>query len=145
MRSWVGILLFPLFGFRCLTSHPCTSAVLRNTLILGTIRTADSSLLPELVYRARYTRELFLPVRARLLRNQNFSLAERQGFLASLVLARLMHNAGTWDLSCPEHFGAFARPYMSFLRGSIRPPAWRPVSQTLSGAGVCSRELPAAI
>ena len=88
---------------------------------LGTIRTADSSLLPELMYRARYTRELFLPVRARLLRNQNFSLAERQGFLASLVLARLMHNAGTWDLSCPEHFGAFARPYMSFLRGSIRP------------------------
>ena len=88
---------------------------------LGTIRTADASLLPELVFRARYTRELFLPVRARLLRNQNFSLAERQGFLASLVLARLMHNAGTWDLPCSEHFNAFARPYMSFLRGSIRP------------------------
>ena len=88
---------------------------------LGTIRTTDASLLPELAFRARCTRELFLPVRARLLRNQNFSLAERQGFLASLVLARLMHNAGTWDLPCSEHFNAFARPYMSFLRGSIRP------------------------
>ena len=87
---------------------------------LGTIRTTDASMLPELAARARHAREIFQPVRARLLRNQHLSLAEGQGFLVSLVLARFLHNAGTWDLPCQGHYQAFAKPYMGFLRGSVR-------------------------
>ena len=76
---------------------------------LGTIRTTDASMLPELAARARHAREIFQPVRARLLQNQHLSLAERQGFLVSLVLARFFAQC--------RHVGpALSRPLPGFCQ-----------------------------
>ena len=88
---------------------------------LGTSRTSDASPVSDLRRRLGLAREALHPVRRRLLTNPNFDKTEKCQFVFSLVLSRLMHNAGTWIFGSASSEAVLRRGYMSLLRGCVRP------------------------
>ena len=81
---------------------------------LGTFRTTSGGLAKELQFRTEQARAVYAPLRARLLGNDNLYRHERQQWLVSLVLSRLMHGAGTWNLPCKKLRKLFETRYMVF-------------------------------
>ena len=104
---------------------------------LGTFRTTSGSLHKELHYRAEQARAVYTPLRARLLGNDNLFQHERQQWLVSLVLSRLMHGAGTWSFQCTKTRLLFESRYMSFVRGAVRP-LWQVPCRRLSQDQACA-------
>ena len=104
---------------------------------LGTFRTTTGSLHKELHYRAEQARAVYTPLRARLLGNDNLFRHERQQWLVSLVLSRLMHGAGTWSFQCTKTRLLFESRYMSFVRGAVRP-LWQVPCRRLSQDQACA-------
>ncbi|OLP93802.1 hypothetical protein AK812_SmicGene24245 [Symbiodinium microadriaticum] len=88
---------------------------------LGSSRTSDASPVSDLRRRLGLAREALHPVRRRLLTNPNFEKNEKCQFVFSLVLSRLMHNAGTWIFDSASSEAVLRRGYMSLLRGCVRP------------------------
>ncbi|CAE7314008.1 unnamed protein product, partial [Symbiodinium sp. CCMP2456] len=104
---------------------------------LGTLRAADARSVEDVAKRIAHAREALHPVRARLLTNPNFGLAEKRDFVFALVLARLLHNSGTWVFHCMTHLGKFRRGYYGILRGCVRP-LWGFPCRRLSNEQVCA-------
>ena len=104
---------------------------------LGTFRTTSGSLVKELHYRVEQARAVYIPLRARLLGNDNLYRHERQQWLVSLVFSRLMHGAGTWCLPCKKMQMLFESRYMSFARGAVRP-LWQVPCRRLNQEQACT-------
>ncbi|OLP94203.1 hypothetical protein AK812_SmicGene23807 [Symbiodinium microadriaticum] len=88
---------------------------------LGTLRAVNADVAGDIKRRLGLAREALKPVRARLLCNPNFSVAEKRNFVFSLVLSRLMHNAGTWVFRFGGDQATYRRGYVSLLRACVRP------------------------
>ena len=88
---------------------------------LGTLRAVHAEVTGDIKRRLGLAREALKPVRARLLCNPNFSAEEKRQFFFSLVLSRLLHNAGTWVFRFEGHQAAYRRGYVSLLRACVRP------------------------
>ena len=88
---------------------------------LGSIRDGSADVSGDIRRRLGLAREALGPVRARLLSNANFAEAEKRDFVFSLVLSRLMHNAGTWVLHTNGLRSAYRKGYVGLLRACVRP------------------------
>ncbi|CAE7812278.1 unnamed protein product, partial [Symbiodinium sp. CCMP2456] len=88
---------------------------------LGSRRDGRGNTQGEVERRARLTMEAFVPFRKRILCNRHLTLQEKQHLLASMIMSKFLHNAGTWDLHSKQAYQSFCSKYYSFLRGSIRP------------------------
>ena len=97
-----------------------TACVLSRYTHLGTIRANSADVVGDIQRRLGLAREALKPVRARLLCNPYFSEAEKRNFVFSLVLSRLLHNAGTWVFCFDAHQAAYRRGEISLLRACIR-------------------------
>ncbi|OLP77308.1 hypothetical protein AK812_SmicGene42640 [Symbiodinium microadriaticum] len=104
---------------------------------LGTIRTGGAEVAGDISRRLGLAREALKPVRARLLCNANFTEAEKRSFLFSLVLSRLLHNAGTWVFQTKGHSAAYRKGYVSLLRACVRPVLGYPCRR-LTDQQVCA-------
>ena len=104
---------------------------------LGTVRTVDARVGPDIQRRVQLTREVYRPFRNRILRNPHLDIAERQTLFASMILARLMHGVGTWTFSTKNSWELFQGQYMALVRGAIRP-LWRLPSTRLNPPQACS-------
>ena len=88
---------------------------------LGTVRDGSADVSGDISRRLNLAREALKPVRARLLCNDNFTMAEKRDFVFSLVLSRLMHNAGTWVLHTAGQRATYRKGYVGILRAGVRP------------------------
>ena len=104
---------------------------------LGTIRTGSADVAGDISRRLGLAREALKPVRARLLCNANFTEAEKRNFMFSLVLSRLMHNAGTWVFQFKGQSATYRKGYVSLLRACVRPVLGYPCRR-LTDKQVCA-------
>ncbi|CAE7750061.1 unnamed protein product [Symbiodinium microadriaticum] len=88
---------------------------------LGTLRASSATTVADVQHRTGLARESLHPVRRRLLCNPNFTRPEKCQFVFSLIVSRLMHNAGTWVFPHASHYNALRKGYLSLLRGCVRP------------------------
>ncbi|CAE7776145.1 unnamed protein product, partial [Symbiodinium necroappetens] len=88
---------------------------------LGTQRNVTGGAGEDLKRRAGLARVVYKPFRARLLRNECLSVAERMHMLLSMVLASFLHGVESWAFRVTGEFQAFRKQYMAFFRGAVRP------------------------
>ncbi|OLQ08173.1 hypothetical protein AK812_SmicGene8336 [Symbiodinium microadriaticum] len=80
---------------------------------LGSLRDHKADMQDEIQRRAVLTREVYHPVRKRLIANPCFTRSERQGMFFSFILSRFLHGAGTWAFGDAASQAAYIRRYMS--------------------------------
>ena len=104
---------------------------------LGSLRDHKADMQDEIQRRAVLTREVYHPVRKRLIANPCFTRTERQGMFFSFILSRFLHGAGTWAFGDAASQAAYIRRYMSLARGVVRP-LWGVPCRRLNESQVCS-------
>ena len=104
---------------------------------LGSLRDHKAGVQEEIQRRAILTREVYHPVRKRLIANPCFTRSERQGMFFSFILSRFLHGAGTWAFGDAASQAVYIRRYMSLARGVVRP-LWGVPCRRLNESQVCS-------
>ena len=88
---------------------------------LGNVVCASGREGPNLDYRQRLARELYRPLRRKVLFSQYHTAQEKTDLIASRVIPRFAHGAGVWLPSSDAEAQACYEPIRKFLRGAFRP------------------------
>ena len=106
---------------------------------LGNVVCASGREGPNLEYRQGLARELYRPLRRKVLFSQYHTAQEKTELLASRVIPRFAHGAGVWLPSSEAESQACYEPIRKFLRGAFRPVTG------ISCAGFSNTEVAAAL
>eukprot|EP00439_Symbiodinium_sp_Y106_P084764 s36_g26.t1 len=106
---------------------------------LGNVVCASGREGPNLDYRQGLARELYRPLRRKVLFSQYHTAQEKTDLIASRVIPRFAHGAGVWLPSSDAEAQACCEPIRKFLRGAFRPVTG------VSCAGYSNSEVAAAL
>ena len=93
----------------------------RNYVHLGTTVTSETHSADDIRRRKRLTEASFGPCYRRLLFNPWLGNEEKVRLFQSLVLSKLCHGAGVWQLCTKSAIAEYCTAYNSFVRRAVRP------------------------
>ncbi|CAE7864363.1 unnamed protein product [Symbiodinium sp. KB8] len=88
---------------------------------LGSIVRSDGQSLPDILHRRELARELFRPIKAKLLSNPFLYFNEKVELLRGRVLPKFLYGSGLWSLRTTRERSAAEETIFSFYRGAFRP------------------------
>ncbi|CAE7385845.1 pgk-1 [Symbiodinium sp. CCMP2592] len=106
---------------------------------LGNVVTASGREGPNIGYREGLARELYKPLRRKVLFSPYYTAKEKTSLVATRVIPRFLHGAGVWQPSSASEAQACLEPVRKYLRGTFRPVTG------ISCAGFSNSEVTAAL
>ena len=100
---------------------PCKLRLVPTYVHLGTVVSHNALETPNLHYRAMLLRQLFVPLRKRLLFNRNLTRAEKVRILEERALPKFLFGAGLWTLRTVQEQALAVEPIQKALRQAFRP------------------------
>ncbi|CAE7031253.1 ggact.2 [Symbiodinium sp. CCMP2592] len=88
---------------------------------LGSTIQADGHSLPAIRRRRELARELYRPLKARVLRNPALTREEKIDLLRSRVIPRMMYGSGLWSVKTRQEEETLEGAINGFYRGSFQP------------------------
>ncbi|CAE7820750.1 unnamed protein product [Symbiodinium microadriaticum] len=88
---------------------------------LGSTVQADGFSLPDVQHRLKLAREMFRPVKNRLLRNPCLTRQEKLTVVKSRILTRFLYGSGLWSVRTHKEEEAISEAIFGFYRGAFRP------------------------
>ncbi|CAE7213627.1 CACNA1S [Symbiodinium sp. CCMP2592] len=88
---------------------------------LGSLIQADCQALPDVLHRKSLAREIYRPVKARILRNPALGFYEKQSVLRTRILSRFLHGASLWTLRTTKEAETVDEVIYSYYRGAFKP------------------------
>ena len=88
---------------------------------LGSVVRADGQSLPDILRRRELARELYRPVKSKLLSNPFLFFREKTELLRGRILPKFLYGAGLWSLHTVRERQAVEEAIFSFYRGAFRP------------------------
>ncbi|CAE7189620.1 lact-2, partial [Symbiodinium sp. KB8] len=88
---------------------------------LGSIVRSDGQSLPDILRRRELARDLFRPIKAKLLSNPYLYFHEKVELLRGRVLPKFLYGAGLWSFRTTRERSAAEETIFSFYRGAFRP------------------------
>ncbi|CAE7377313.1 ggact.2 [Symbiodinium sp. CCMP2592] len=88
---------------------------------LGSTIQADGHSLPAIRRRRELARELYRPLKARVLRNPALTREEKIDLLRSRVIPRMMYGSGLWSVTTRQEEETLEGAINGFYRGSFQP------------------------
>ncbi|CAE7237926.1 unnamed protein product [Symbiodinium microadriaticum] len=88
---------------------------------LGSVIRADGQVLPDITRRRELARELYRPIKRKLLCNPYLFFQEKTELLRGRVLPKFLYGPGLWSLKTVRERQAVEETIFSFYRGSFRP------------------------
>ncbi|CAE7614655.1 unnamed protein product [Symbiodinium microadriaticum] len=88
---------------------------------LGSVIRADGQVLPDITRRRELARELYRPIKRKLLGNPYLFFQEKTELLRGRVLPKFLYGSGLWSLKTVRERQAVEETIFSFYRGSFRP------------------------
>ena len=88
---------------------------------LGSTVQADGFSLPDVQHRLKLAREMFRPVKNRLLRNPCLTKQEKLTVVKSRILTRFLYGSGLWSVRTHKEEEAISEAIFGFYRGAFRP------------------------
>ena len=111
----------PGVSFRKRPDKPCTLRLVPTYVHLGTVVSHNALETPNLHYRAMLLRQLFVPLRKRLLFNRNLTKAEKIRILEERALPKFLFGAGLWTLRTTREQELAVEPIHKAFRQAFRP------------------------
>ena len=87
---------------------------------LGSLIQADGHALPSILHRRTLAREMFRPVKNRMLRNPALTVGEKTGLLRSRILTRFFYGSGLWTVGTKREQEAIDETVYGFYRSAFR-------------------------
>ena len=88
---------------------------------LGTTVQADGHSLPDILRRRGLARDMYRPLKARVLRNPALTRSEKIDLLRSRVLSRFLHGSGLWSVGTTKEAETIGSAINGFYRGAFQP------------------------
>ncbi|CAE7243520.1 unnamed protein product, partial [Symbiodinium necroappetens] len=106
---------------------------------LGSLVQADGHALPAILHRRRLAREMFRPIKNRMLRNPALTMQEKIDLVRSRILTRFFYGSGLWTLGTQREQDTVEETVYGFYRGAFRHIL------AVSGQGYSNTELAGAL
>ncbi|CAE7852303.1 SRP19 [Symbiodinium microadriaticum] len=87
---------------------------------LGSLVQADGHALPAILHRRRLAREMFRPIKNRMLRNPALTMQEKIDLVRSRILTRFFYGSGLWTLGTQREKDTVEETVFGFYRGAFR-------------------------
>ena len=87
---------------------------------LGSLVQADGHALPAILHRRRLAREMFRPIKNRMLRNPALAMQEKIDLIRSRILTRFLYGSGLWTLGTQREQDMIEETIYGFYRGAFR-------------------------
>ena len=88
---------------------------------LGSTIQADGFSLPDIRHRLKLARDMFRPVKNRILRNPCLTKAEKTAVVKGRILTRFLYGSGLWSIRTQKEADAVSEAIFGFFRGAFRP------------------------
>ena len=88
---------------------------------LGSTVQADGFSLPDIKHRLRLARDMFRPVKNRILRNPCLTRLEKLAVVKGRILTRFLYGSGLWSVRTNKEADAISEAIFGFYRGAFRP------------------------